>query len=86
MLLLPDTPLEGAKALAERCRVRLEGLEIVADNGERIPVTGSFGLVSNEQDLSADAETLVKAADGALYRAKAAGRNRVETVALPPAG
>ncbi|HEX5277755.1 MAG TPA: GGDEF domain-containing protein, partial [Fluviicoccus sp.] len=84
MLLLPDTPLDGAKALAERCRARLEALDIRAENGERIPVTGSFGLVSNEQDLSADAEMLVKAADAALYRAKAGGRNRVEAVALPP--
>ncbi len=85
MLLLPDTPLDGAVEVAERCRARLEALDIRAENGERIPVAGSFGLVSNERDLSADAEALLKAADAALYRAKAGGRNRVEAVAPPPA-
>ncbi len=85
MLLLPDTPLEGALTMAERCRARLEAMEIRADNGERIPVTGSFGVACNEQALGVDTEALVKAADAALYRAKAAGRNRVEVEPPLPA-
>ncbi|MDO8332059.1 MAG: GGDEF domain-containing protein [Fluviicoccus sp.] len=82
MLVLPDTRLDGAVKLAERCRVQLAATVVTADNGEPIPLSGSFGLVSNELDLGVDAEALIKAADNALYRAKANGRNRVEALAL----
>ena len=82
MLVLADTPLEGALTLVERCRVKLSELAVRAENGELIPITGSFGLVSNQGDLTLDTEVLIKAADAALYRAKAAGRNRVEAVSL----
>lgn len=77
MLLLPDTTLSGASTLVERCRANLAGLVITSDSGERIPVSGSFGLVCNEHYLSASTETLIKEADDALYRAKEGGRNCV---------
>lgn len=77
MLLLPDTTLSGASTLVERCRANLAGFVITSDSGERIPVSGSFGLVCNEHYLSASTETLIKEADDALYRAKEGGRNCV---------
>lgn len=84
LLLLPDTTLEGARALADRCRQRLAEEKLVAENGENFHVTGSFGLACNELCMELGSSVLIKAADEALYRAKHSGRNRVEAVAPPP--
>ena len=71
VLVLPDTDYAGAMVLAERCR------QAVADApwGPR-PITVSVG-VSTLTPTTADAATLVREADEALYRSKQAGRNRV---------
>lgn len=82
ILVLPETSPEVAEMLAERCRSRLEAMDIRADNGECVPVTGSFGLVCNANAMDADPQTLVCLADEALYRAKRAGRNRVAVASL----
>lgn len=82
MLLLPDTTLAGAERLVERCRENLAGISITSDSGESFHISASFGLVCNEQCLELSPEVLIKAADDALYRAKAAGRNRVVAMAL----
>ena len=79
-LLLPRTELDGAVELANRLRLA------VMDNpvrwgGGHLLVTVSGG-VSSFPRASRSAEALVAAADAALYRAKEAGRNRVE--AAPP--
>ncbi|MCD6059737.1 MAG: hypothetical protein K0S16_48 [Moraxellaceae bacterium] len=86
LLLLPDTTLEGARVLAERCREKLAEVKMTADSGEEFGISGSFGLACNEQYFEFEAGVLIKAADEALYRAKAGGRNRVEAVAPPPPG
>lgn len=81
LLLLPDTTLEGARALAERCRERLAAEYLADDDGLPFTISGSFGLACNERCLELPASVLIKAADEALYRAKGGGRNRVEAVA-----
>ncbi|MGM0563181.1 MAG: GGDEF domain-containing protein [Pseudomonadota bacterium] len=77
MLVLRDSDEEGAMATAERCRRALTHVEIYSDEGERVPVTASFGVVSNAHNAGESIEALIKRADDALYRAKYAGRNQV---------
>ena len=74
-IVLPGTDLEGATRLAERARTALERRTILAPDGSRIFVTVSLGVAAYPE--SAGAESIVPAADGALYEAKRAGKNRV---------
>jgi len=76
-IVLPGTDLEGAARLAERARTALQERTIRAPDGTRIEVTVSFGVAAFPE--AADAGNLVAAADGALYEAKRAGKNRVVT-------
>ncbi|MFO8044909.1 MAG: diguanylate cyclase, partial [Halomonas sp.] len=69
-LLLPDTPLQGACQLAERLRADVEDADMPGPG-----VTISIGLVGFKDGDSA--RDLLLRVDGALYRAKHAGRNRV---------
>jgi len=73
-LLLPDTPLAGAQALAERLRATLAA-SVWSWQGRHWPLTASLGLAMAAPGRFADA--LVEAADRAMYQAKAQGRNRV---------
>jgi diguanylate cyclase (GGDEF)-like protein len=86
LLLLPDITQAEAESLLERCRAELAQLEILADNDERVALSGSFGLACSEANRALDAASLVRIADAALYRAKQSGRNRVELAALPAPG
>jgi diguanylate cyclase (GGDEF)-like protein len=76
-IVLPGTDLEGAARLAERTRTALEERTILAPDGSRIHVTVSLGVASFPE--AAESDTLVAAADGALYEAKRLGKNRVVT-------
>jgi diguanylate cyclase (GGDEF)-like protein len=76
-LVLPGTQLMGGRRLADRIRQSVEGLEINAPSGARVPVTASFGVAAFPTHESV--EVLVAAADKSLYEAKQNGKNRVET-------
>ena len=78
--LLPDTGLEDAVWLADRSRAAIEAASYNAGQ-HSIHATVSVGVASCN-DATADLAGLLKAADQALYRAKTAGRNRVETSSL----
>ena len=69
LLLLPDTGRDQAVASL--------GLSEIAQ-----PVTASLGIAAIPDDAG-DADTLIRAADRALYAAKANGRNRVELFISP---
>lgn len=76
-ILLPGTDRAGALVAAERVRRALAETELELPDGRKLPqVTVSLGVA----EATADIETpeLFERADRALYRAKAAGRNRVE--------
>lgn len=73
--LLPDTDLAGAKMAAERIRCAVADAVIMMSDESLLPaVTISIGVAQRQPSMSV--ETLLAAADAALYRAKANGRNR----------
>jgi len=80
-LVLPGTDLAGAARLAERARDALESRLVLAPDGTRIAITASFGVAAFPDRSSED--SLVAAADAALYEAKRTGRNRVVTAPEP---
>jgi len=79
-VVLPGTDLDGATRLAERVRTSLERRTILAPDGTRIQVTVSLGVAAFPE--GAGTENIVAAADGALYEAKRAGKNKVMTAGV----
>jgi diguanylate cyclase (GGDEF)-like protein len=74
-IVLPETNLEGARALAEGLREKVESSKFVFQN-ETIRVTISIGVATlTDQDRAS--MDLIKHADQKLYDAKRGGRNRV---------
>jgi diguanylate cyclase (GGDEF)-like protein/PAS domain S-box-containing protein len=85
VLLLPNTDRHGATKLAQQVMDRLRGLGISHSGSPFGYVTASVGAATgNGRGLRADHERLLAAADGALYQAKAAGRNRMAEGAYIP--
>lgn len=78
VVVLPETGEEGAVALAERIRARVEETPPVT-GGEYgwLRVTVSIGVATVPSTRVNSPEELIAVADEALYRAKAQGRNRV---------
>ncbi|MDQ2967256.1 MAG: diguanylate cyclase [Actinomycetota bacterium] len=77
VLILPGTDLTGGAQLAERIRVALAGQIVLAVDRTPITVTASFGVAAIPPAKTAS--ELFAAADAAMYQAKRAGKNRVET-------
>ena len=77
VILLPGTELAEAVQIAERVRHLVEE-HAFGYEGRSLPVTISVGVAASDPHTATGAE-LFKRADGALYEAKRAGRNRVRT-------
>ncbi len=80
IVIMPDTPLEGALVCAERLRGIVEktvgaGAGLPYEQGAPRRITGSFGVAAFETGESL--EDMVRRADQAMYRAKEEGKNRV---------
>lgn len=76
MVLLPDTSDKVAAAVAERLCERMRQATVFADMRLPLPhITASLGVASLQPQQGE--QELIAAADAALYRAKAQGRNRV---------
>ena len=80
-LLFSDVDELTAVALAEKLRAAVEQIS------EPVHVTASFGVCASTWDgfaeLERTADSMIRLADDALYRAKRAGRNRVELAHSP---
>ena len=74
---LPGTNLAGARRVAERIRSAVEALEVTSREGEALRVTTSVGAACFPTHDTI--ESLVAAADAALYDAKRGGKNQVVT-------
>ena len=79
-VLLRETDLEEALGIAERLRSAIAAVKVP---GRPVRVTASIGVATAESGMS-DQSALVAAADGALYRAKRGGRDRVEVAGALP--
>jgi diguanylate cyclase (GGDEF)-like protein len=79
LLLLPGADAEGGANLAERVRAGLAERSFLGREGEVVTVTCSFGVA--QLAAGATDRDLFAAADQGLYRAKRAGKNRVEVEA-----
>jgi diguanylate cyclase len=79
-ILLPETALNGAIAVAEQIRASLQNARLrKAGSDEQIgQVSISVGVAHSTEAIGLD--QLMQKADGALYAAKREGRNRVESV------
>ena len=82
VLLLPQTDLAGAEAVAERCRRALEEVAIAVGDVQ-VGVTVSVGVAGFPATGLDTPDALMKSADDALYQAKHRGRNRVVTIPPP---
>lgn len=71
---LPNCQMEGALEVAERMRAAVADKPVVTQYGD-IACTVSIGVASVERQDTATLGGLLHRADGALYRAKANGRN-----------
>lgn len=84
-LILPYCDRALGLEVAERIRRGVAGMAIAGDDGSAVPVSLSLGLTCWARpgaEVEGLAERLVGRADQAVYRAKAAGRNRVEFLPL----
>jgi two-component system, cell cycle response regulator len=83
-VVMPETGLAIAAAVAERLRVAIAGEPfLLRSSGERLPVTVSIGATTANPGCD-DRDRLLERTDGALYEAKSAGRNRVVLRAPKP--
>ena len=77
VIVLPETSKVNALRAAERLRRAIENHRIPVKDAGQLAITVSIGVSTYPED-SLDAHGLVRAADQALYKAKGAGKNRIE--------
>ncbi len=77
-VILPETSLEGAAVFAERIRKKVEE-SFIQEGDKKLKVTLSIGVSCISVTKCTKTSDLIEAADQALYKAKAEGRNQVQT-------
>ena len=80
VVLMPETPSNGASQVAEKVRKQIEKTSYLISEHE-LNLTVSIGVISLVPDSEDNRKDMFDRADVALYKAKREGRNRVEVVA-----
>ena len=80
LLILPGTSFAHARARADELRKAVQAMRIL-DGDKPLQVTVSLGVASG---FPSNYESLIRAADAALYRAKDGGRNCVMATEIAP--
>ena len=81
-VILPETSLEGAAVFAERIRKKVEE-SFIQEGDKKLKITLSIGVACIPVTKCTKTSDLIEAADQALYKAKAEGRNQVQTYKEP---
>ena len=81
VILLAQTSAQAASLLAEKIRASIESHPFTYE-GKRLAITTSLGVAELTTEMESS-QTLLKAADQALYHAKSGGRNRVSVSHSP---
>jgi diguanylate cyclase (GGDEF)-like protein len=82
LVILPDTPVGGAKQVSDNLRRAIAERPVMWNDGQ-ITVTASFGITAvNLSDH--DPRSAIARADSALYRAKQVGRNAIQVEEQTP--
>ena len=76
VVIMPQTSLEGARAQAERVR-RETAAQVFENFPEGVRITISIGVAVYDPETMLDCDAMLRIADGALYKAKREGKNRV---------
>ncbi|MHC5232104.1 PleD family two-component system response regulator [Brucella sp. LJL56] len=77
VVVLPDSDVEAAKAVAERIRIAVSDTSFIVANGKhKVNLTISMG-VAGLRLMGDSADALFSRTDVALYQAKKGGRNRI---------
>jgi len=79
IILLPETGLKEAAAIAERLRQQVENITLPTPKG-KATITISLGVAALEPGKPLTLEQLINRSDQAMYMAKDAGRNRVHVI------
>jgi diguanylate cyclase (GGDEF)-like protein len=94
VMLLPQTRAVDALRIAERVRAQIAQLPVRVGDGEQVTITVSIGVAALDAGARRELPDLLAAADAALYRAKASGRDQVQMISTsrglsavrPPSG
>jgi diguanylate cyclase (GGDEF)-like protein len=76
VILLPDSDIDTAAAIAERIRVTIQD-NVLEYDGESLKITISLGVSQYDPQRDLSGKSIIDRADKALYQSKEQGRNRV---------
>ncbi|MBW2367337.1 MAG: GGDEF domain-containing protein [Deltaproteobacteria bacterium] len=75
IIILPDTKVKKALAIAQRLRKSVASLKVRIPGGGEVSITASFGVSAFKAETTC--ESLIQEADAMMYHAKSMGRNQV---------